>query len=124
MTACLLLHVLMRVRQKRKVVSEVKVLQCIKECPSDPSWLVVCCVSHHPVYHQVKKDCIHDTSLTYTCLDFEVQAAASHTTNEVVVEALDDLDDAQVNTIGSQNAPQPISVDVVEGFLKVNKIDI
>ena len=45
------------------------------------------------------------TSLTYDCLDLEVQAAASHATGEVVVEALDDLDDAKGTPIGSQNAP-------------------
>ena len=33
-TACLLLHVLICVRQQCKVVDEVKVLQGIKECPS------------------------------------------------------------------------------------------
>ena len=82
-----------------------QVLQRIKECPSDPSWLVFCSASHHPVYYQVKKDCKHDTSLTYACLDLEVQAAASHTAGEVVVETLDDLDNAQGNPIGSQNAP-------------------
>ena len=45
--ACLLLHVLMCVRQQCKVVVELKVLQCIKECPSDPFWLVsvVCCIT-------------------------------------------------------------------------------
>ena len=53
--ACLLLHVLMLVRHQCKVISEVKVLQRIKECPSDPSLLVFYCVPHHPVYHQVKK---------------------------------------------------------------------
>ena len=58
--ACLLLHVLFCVRQQCKVISEVQVLQRIKECPSDPSWPVFCCVSHHPVYHQVKKDCRYD----------------------------------------------------------------
>ena len=104
-TECLLLHVLMRVRQQRKVVSEVKVLQRIKECPSDPSWLVFCCASNHPVYCQVKKDCRHDTALTYACLDMEVQAAASHAAGEVVVEVLDDLDDVQGNPIDSQNVP-------------------
>ena len=36
-TVCLLLRVLMLVRRQRKVVGEVKVLQRIKECPSDPS---------------------------------------------------------------------------------------
>ena len=41
-----------------------------------------------------------------------------------MVEALDDLDDAQGNPIGSQSAPQIISVDAVEGLLEVNKIDI
>ena len=41
-----------------------------------------------------------------------------------MVEVLDDLDEAQGNPIGSQNAPKTISVDAVEGFLKVNKIDI
>ena len=82
----------MHVRQQHRVVNEVKVLMCIKECPSDPSWLVLCHVSHHPVYCQVKKDCRHDTSLTYACLDLEVQAAASHAAGEIVVEALDDLD--------------------------------
>ena len=45
------------------------------------------------------------TSLTYACLNLEVQAAASHAAGEVVVEALDDLDDTQGNPIGSQNAP-------------------
>ena len=95
----------MRVRQRCKIVGEVKVLQHIKECPSDPSWLIFCCVSRHPVYHQVKKDCRPDISLTYTCLDLEVQAAASHAAGEIVVEALDDLDNAQRNPIGSQNAP-------------------
>ena len=34
------------------------------------------------------------------------------------------LDDAQGNSLGSQNAPYTISVDVVEGFLKVNNTDI
>ena len=93
--ACLLLHVLMCVRQQCKVVVELKVLQCIKECPSDPSWLVSCCASYHPVYHQVKEDCRHDTSLMYTSLDLEVQTVASHAAVEVVVEALDGLDNAQ-----------------------------
>ena len=60
---------------------------------------VFCCALHH----QVKKDCRHDTFLTYACLDLEVQAAASHTTGEVVVEGLDDLDNAWRNPIGSQN---------------------
>ena len=82
---------------KRNVISKVKVLKHIKECPSDPSWLVSRCTSHHPVCYQVKKDCKHDTSLTYACLDLEVQAAASHTAGEVVVEDLGDLDDAQGN---------------------------
>ena len=82
-TVCLLLYVLMRVRQQHRVVGEVKVLQHIKEFPSDPSWLVVCCVSHHPVYHQVKKDCRTHTSLMYACLDLEVQAAASHFTRHL-----------------------------------------
>ena len=104
-TACLLLHVLMYVRQQCKVVSKVKVLHYIKECPSDLSWLVFCCASHHSVYYQVKKDCRHDTSLTYACLDLEVQAAASYAADEVVVEALNDLDDSQGNPIGCQNAP-------------------
>ena len=95
----------MYVRQQCKVVSKVKVLHYIKECPSDLSWLVFCCASHHSVYYQVKKDCRHDTSLTYTGLDLDVQAAASHTAGEVVVEAVDDLEEAQRNPIGSQNAP-------------------
>ena len=47
-TACLLLHVLMLVRQQHKVVGGVKVLQHIKECPPDPSWPIFCCVSYHP----------------------------------------------------------------------------
>ena len=38
-------------------------------------------------------------------LDLEVRAAASHAAGEVVVEALDDLDDAQGNPVGSQNVP-------------------
>ena len=91
-------------RQLCNVVREVKVLRCIKECPSDPSWLVFCCASDHAVYHQVKKDCRHDTSLTNAGLDLKIQAAASHAAGEVVVEALDDLDNAQGNLIGSQNA--------------------
>ena len=37
----------------------------------------------------------------YACLDLEVQAAASDTEGEVVVKALDDLDDEQGNPIGS-----------------------
>ena len=45
------------------------------------------------------------TSLTYAGLNLEVQAAASHAAGEIVVEALDDLDNAQRNPIGSQNAP-------------------
>ena len=49
------------------------------------------------VYHQIKKDCRHDTSLMYASLDLEVQAAVSHVAAEVVVQALDDLDDAQGN---------------------------
>ena len=93
--ACLLFHVFMCVRQQHKVVNEVKVLHCVKECPSDPSWLVSCCASYHPVYHQVKEDCRHDTSLMYTSLDLEVQTVASHAAVEVVVEALDGLDNAQ-----------------------------
>ena len=103
--ACLLLHVLMRVKQQRKVVGDVKVLQRVKECPSDPSRLVFCCASYYPIYHQAKKDCRHDASLTYARLDLEVQAAASHAAGEVVVEALDDLDDAQGDPTGSQNVP-------------------
>ena len=59
-----------------------------------------------------------------TSLDLEVLAAASHAAGEVVVEALDDLDNVQGNPICSQNAPQTISVDATEGFFKVNKIDI
>ena len=41
-----------------------------------------------------------------------------------MVEILDDLDDAQGNPIGSQNTPKTISVDAVEGFFKVNRIDV
>ena len=41
----------------------------------------------------------------YAGLDLEVQAAASHAAGEIVVEALDDLDNAQRNPIGSQNVP-------------------
>ena len=104
-TACLLLHVLMRVRQQRKVIGEVKVPQRIKKCPSDSSWPVFWCASHHPAYHQVKKEHKHDTSLMHASLDLEVQAAASHAAGEVVAEALDDLDDAKGTPIGSQNAP-------------------
>ena len=52
---------------------------------------------------RVEKYCRHDTSLTYVCL--EVQAAAPHAAGEVVVDALNDLDDGQGNPIGSQNAP-------------------
>ena len=100
--ACLLLHVLMRVKQQRKVVGDVKVLQRVKECPSDPSRLVFCCASYYPIYHHAKKDCRQDASLTYARLDLGVQATASHAAGEVVVEALDDLDDAQGNPIGSQ----------------------
>ena len=92
-------------RQQCKVISEAKVLQHIKECPPDPSWMVFCCVSHHPNYHQVKKDCRHDTSLMCTSFDLEVLAAASYAADEVVVEALDDLDTAQGNPMGSQNVP-------------------
>ena len=62
--------------------------------------------------------------MTYACLDLEVQTAASHAADEIVLEAVDDLDDVQGNPIGSQNAPKTISVDAVEGFLKVNKIDV
>ena len=105
MTPCLLLHVLVCVKRQCKVVGKVKILRCIKECPSDPSWLVFCCASHHPVYCQVKKDCRHDTALTYAFLDLEVQAAASHAAGEVEVAALDDLDNAQGNPVGSQNVP-------------------
>ena len=61
-------------------------------------------MSHHPAYHQVKKDCRHDTSLTSASLDLEVQASASHAADEVVIEALDDLDKTQGNPTGSQNA--------------------
>ena len=99
---CLLSHVLMRVRQQREVIGEVKVLQRIKKYPSDPSWLVFCCALHHPVYYQVKKDCRRDTSLTYACLDLQVQPAASHAAGDVVAETLNDLDDAQGNPAGSQ----------------------
>ena len=60
----------------------------------------------------------------HTCLDLEVQAAASNAADEAVVEALDDLDKVQGNPTGSQNALQTTSVDVVKGFLKVNKTDI
>ena len=84
-------------------MGEVKVFQCIKECPSDPSWLIFCGALHHPVYHQVKRDCRHDTSLTHACLDLEVQTAAFHAAGEVVVEPLEDLDDTQENPIGFQN---------------------
>ena len=111
----------MHVREQYKVVGKVKVLQCIKECPSDSSWLVFCCASHHPLYNQVEKDCRHDISLTYACLDLEVRTAAFHVAGEVVVEALDGKDDAQGNPIISQNAPWTISVDAVEDFLKVTK---
>ena len=89
--------------------------------PYDPSWLVFCCLSHRLVYYQVKKDCRHDTFLKYAGLDLKVQAAASSAAVEVVVEAVDDLDDVQGNPIGSQDAPKTISVDAVEGFFKVNK---
>ena len=54
----------------------------------------------------------------------EVQLAASRAAGEVVVEILDDLDDAQGNPIGSQNTPKTISVDAFEGFFKVNRIDV
>ena len=57
------------------------------------------------MYHQVKKDCRHDTFLKYAGLDLKVQAAASSAAVEVVVEAVDDLDDVQGNPIGSQDAP-------------------
>ena len=43
--------------------------------------------------------------MMHTCLDLKVQVAASHAAGEVVVEALDDLDDAQGNPVGSQNVP-------------------
>ena len=78
---------------------------------------VFCCALHH----QVKKDCRHDTFLKYAGLDLKVQAAASSAAVEVVVEAVDDLDDVQGTPIGSQDAPKTISVDAVEGFFKVNK---
>ena len=43
------------------------------------------------------------TSVTYAGLDLEVQGAASQAAGEVVVEAVDDLDDAQGNPISSQH---------------------
>ena len=36
-----------------------------------------------------------------------------------MVEALDDLDDAQGNSLALRMRPQTVSVDAVEGFLKV-----
>ena len=40
-TVCLLLHLLMYVRQQHKVIGKVKVLQRINECPSHPSMLLL-----------------------------------------------------------------------------------
>ena len=54
---------------------------------------------------RLKKDCRHDTSLAYTGLDWEVQAAAYNATGEVVVETLGDLDDVQENPIRSHDVP-------------------
>ena len=52
-----------------------------------------------------KQDCRHDASMTYACVEVKVLATAPHTASEVVVEAVDDLDDAQGNPIGSQKEP-------------------
>ena len=101
-TAFLLLHVLIHVKQQRKVVGEVKAPKHVNECPSDPFWLIFYCTSHHLVYHLVKMDCRLDTPpLRYDCLDLEVQAATSHAAGEVVLEASDDLNDALGNPISS-----------------------
>ena len=81
---------------------------------------VFCCALHH----QVKKDCRHDTSLAYACLYLEVQASASHAAGELVVEVLDDLDEAQGNPIGSQKVPQTISVDAVSSSYRIHFLDI
>ena len=43
--------------------------------------------------------------MTYACVEVKVLATAPNTASEVVVEAVDDLDDAQANPIGSQKEP-------------------